>query len=257
MLLAPTEYTEDLTPVFVGNYNSGGYSNGCSGNNMICMIHSLVPGIQSGTNSEFVSPGGGPNGVGIGNPTQIFYDGSTQSYKNGYVLLKQGNVYSLELRFGEGGGVVAFEFEYDRKDQSCDPINNSPTSTCWDGFRGMDASVLVPREGSDAYDPQLIPAPAGVVGLDVKTLFYDAEQDILDYTARLVNPDGTQFLSGDIAEIGLTLNAQNGLLSGSLNAVYTDPLLLLKPRIIFTASERFTANQSATSSLPIKFNPTP
>lgn len=250
LFLAPTEYLEDLTPVVTVSY--------CVGS-MVTMTQSIAPGLNTGStcSSEFRGTPGGPTGgdygAAVGAPTSIFYEGTTESYKNGYVLLKQGNVYALELRFAEGGGAVAFEFEYDRKDQSCDPTTNSPTSGCWDGFRPIDASVLVPAEGSDAHDPQVIDAPSNVVSLDVKTLFYDAEQDILDYTARLINPDGSVYLTGDISEIGLTLNAQNGLLSGTLNAGYlaANP----RPRIVFTATERFTAAQAATSSLPIKFNP--
>ncbi len=250
LFIAPTEYVEDLTPVVTVSY--------CSGS-MVTMTQSIAPGLNTSSTcrSEFRGvPGGstgGPNGSAVGAPTQIFYEGTTASYKNGYSLLKQGNVYALELRFAEGGGQVAFEFEYDRKDQSCDSSTNSPTSGCWDGFRPLDASVLVPFEGSDAHDPQVIDAPSNVVNLDVKNLYYDAEQDVLDYTARLVNPDGTAYLSGQIAEVGLTLNAQNGLLTGTLNAGYA--AASPKPRIVFTATERFTAAQSATSSLPIKFDP--
>ncbi len=251
LFLAATEYIEDLTPVVTVSY--------CVGS-MVTMTQSIAPGLNTGStcSSEFRGTAGGPTGgdygSAVGAPTQIFFDGTTDSYKNGYSLLKQGNVYALELRFGEGGGAVAFEFEYDRKDQTCDPSTNSPTSVCWDGFKPLDASVLVPAEGTDMHNPQVITAAAlNAISLDVKTLFYDAEQDILDYTARLVNPDGTVYLTGDIGDIGLTLNAQNGLLSGTLNAGYlaANP----RPRIVFKATERFTANQSATSSLPIKFIP--
>jgi hypothetical protein len=86
-------------------------------------------------------------------------------------------------------------------------------------------------------------------------MFYDAEQDILDYTARLVNPDGTPFVgpgsTSDVSEIGLGMNAQTGMLVGTLNTNYdaANP----KPRIIFTVTERFTPTQAQTSSLPIKF----
>ncbi len=252
LFLAPTEYIEDLLPVVTVSF--------CV-SSMVTMTQSVAPGLNTGStcSSEFRGTPGGPtgnqNGAAVGAPTQIFYEGTTQSYKDGYTLLKQGNAYAFELRFAEGGGQVAFEFEFDRKDQSCDPTTNSPTSVCWDGFRPIDASVLVPAEGADAHDPQVISAAAGV-NLNVSSLFYDAEQDTLLYSARLVNPNGTAFVgpgsTSTVAEIGLTINSVTGLLVGTLNTVYTSATV--KPRVVFTATERFTANQSATSSLPIKFD---
>ncbi len=254
LFMAPTEYLEDLIPVVTVSY--------CV-SSMVTMTQSIAPGLNTTTtcSSEFRGTPGGTVGAdygsAVGAVTSIFYEGSTQSYKNGYILLKQGNVYAFELRFGEGGGSVAFEFEYDRKDQSCDPVNNLAVNpSCWDGFKPIDASVLVPFDGDDRHIPQVIPALSGV-NLNVSTLFYDAEQDSLEYTARLVNPNGTAFVgpggTSSVNEIGLSINAISGLLVGTLNAVYTSAVI--KPRVVFTATERFTAAQAATSSLPIKFDP--
>jgi VCBS repeat-containing protein len=248
LLMAPTEYVEDLTPVITSNHTGV--------QNIANSIYNNL-GDSYAANQEF-SPNSHP---AAGHNTSMFYDGPVTinqgSYRKGYLYLKQGNVYAFEIRFQEGGGAVQFSFEYDRKDITCNPTNSVTTSpgACWDGWAAIDASVLVPNDGPDAHVPQVITAPSNAVSVDVTTMFYDAEQDILDYTARLVNPDGTPFVgpgsTSDVSEIGLGMNAQTGMLVGTLNTNYdaANP----KPRIIFTVTERFTPTQAQTSSLPIKF----
>lgn len=243
LLMAPTEYVEDLAPVITSNHTGV--------NDLTASLYNIL-GDARVANQEF-SPNAHP---AAGHDTSIFYEGSVTanqgSYRKGYAYLKQGNVYAFEIRFQEGGGDVRFAFEYDRKDIDCNPTNNVTTSpgACWDGWAAIDAAVLVPQEGTDAHSPQLISAPSNVVNFDVKTLFYDAEQDTLVYTATLVNPDGSA--AGNIGSIGLTLDSLSGELTGTLNQTYIDAVA--KPRILFTATEAYTANQAATSSLPIKFD---
>lgn len=245
LLLAPTEYVEDLVPVFTTHHP--GVSN---------LINSLydITGDTHVANGEF-SPNSHRSG---GHDTSIFYEPpvvlNQGSYRKGYVYLEQGNVYALEIRFQEGGGTVQFAFEYNRKDIDCNPTNSQPSGSCWDGWKAIDASVMVPEAGSDAHTPRVISGPA--VSFDAKNLFYDAEEDALDYTARLVNADGTVFTdgpsgNGSISDIGLVLGVQNGILSGTLNATYDTH----KPRVVFKAQERHTSAHAEVESLPIKFSP--
>lgn len=247
LLLAPTEYVEDLTPIITSNHT------GVQG--LINSVYSIL-GVTPVAQGEF-SPNAHP---AAGHITSMFYEGSVTnnqgSYRNGYVYLKQGNVYAFEIRFQEGGGSVQFSFQYDRKDITCNPTNDDPTSpgTCWDGWAAIDASVLVPSAGVDAHSVQTITAPGSSISLDVKTLFYDAEYDALEYTARLVNPNGTVYGSGNINQIGINLDAYTGFLTGALNENYSSANP--KPRIIFTATE-IESNNAQTSSLPIKFEVTP
>lgn len=244
LLLAPTEYVEDLTPVITSHHT------GVQG-----LAQSLynVLGDNYHANQEF-SPNSHPAG---GHNTSIFYNGPVvidqNSYRKGYVSLRQGNVYALEIRFQEGGGDVRFSFEYDRKDETCNPSNNAPNGSCWDGWAAIDASVLVPNAGGDAHSPTVIAQSA--FPFNASELFYDAEDDALEYTAHLVNPNGTVFGTGAVEQIGLTLGSSNGLLSGSLNSTYTDLPEAQRPRIVFRAQERFTGAQASVESLAIKLQP--
>ena len=116
----------------------------------------------------------------------------------------------------------------------------------------MDASVVVPDRGvSTAHTPFVIPITGGdIVNLEARDLFYDAELDLLEYTARLVNADGTSFGTGQINSIGLGI----GLLSGTLEGTLTPGFLAIpeadRPRIVFRATERNSGNFA--ESLPIK-----
>ncbi|MCO5114655.1 MAG: Ig-like domain-containing protein, partial [Bdellovibrionaceae bacterium] len=237
--MAPTEYLEDAIDVFLANWQDTALE---------AVLQSLAPGIGSpeSRNSEFAGQGTGgsfTNYQALGYDTSLFFDmdSITQSRRDGYVHLRQGNVYAFEMRFGEGGGGVHFEFEYNYKEPSCDPtnsdMNNEGQGPCWDGWKALDASVVVPERGSSAYDPQVIGGLGGV-SYNASRLFYDPESDALVYSARLVNADGTLYTlgasgTGQLSDIGLTISAQNGILSGTLTNFTTH-----RPRIIFTATER-------------------
>ncbi|MCO5114654.1 MAG: hypothetical protein M9899_10845 [Bdellovibrionaceae bacterium] len=230
--MAPTEYQEDLLPVFTANHANGVMVT------MMASLYSTLGGQSPSSGNEFATT---PN---AGHPTQIFFGSDQTSYQHGYVLLKQGNVYVIEIRFAEGGGVVAFDFEYSRKDQG--------TNT-WDDWKAIDASVVVPSEGGDRHDPMIIVGSS--LPFDAKALFYDAEDDALEYTARLVNPNGTQYGSGAVEQIGLSMGSSSGMLSGTLNSTYTSLPEAQRPRVIFKAKERFTSAEAEVESLAIKLQP--
>lgn len=238
--IAPTEYYDDTQKLFVANWQDA---------SMEAVLRSLINyptedfGSTAARNSEFAGTGSGTsltNYRAIPYNTELFFNlnGITTDYSPGYIYLKQGNVYAFEMRFGEGGGGVHFDFEYNRKDVG--------TST-WDGWTPMDASVVVPDRGPNAYTPFEIEVGGGnAVSFDAKTLFYDAEMDVLEYSARLVNLDGTSYGDGTIGQIGLSINLLTGMLTGNLNAYSGDP------RIVIKAKERRSGGNE-TESLPIRF----
>lgn len=250
--IAPTEYAEDNTEIFIANW---------ADDNLEQALRSLINyptddlGSTAARNSEFAGSGSGTsltNYRAIPYDTNIFYDlngiPSTSNYNNnyskGYMYMTQGNIYAFEMRFGEGGGSVVFDFEFDRKD-----LNGST----WDGWRTMDASVVVPNRGvTTSHTPFLLPVGAlNAVNFETKDLFYDAELDLLEYSARLVNADGTVYGTGSIGQIGLSIGLLSGILEGNLNGTYTSLAEHLKPRIVFRATERFGG--SLAESLPVKF----
>lgn len=245
LLMAPTEYVEDLMPVITSNHTGV--------NNLTASLYNIL-GDARVANQEF-SPNNHP---AAGHDTSIFYKelyeapaiplANQGSYRKGYTYLKQGNVYAFEIRFQEGAGDVRFAFEYNRKDLNCDPNNASPTGSCWDGWAAMDTSILVPSDGDSAHTPLVIPVASNVVSFNASTLFYDAELDVLDYTARLVTPNGDVYNDGSIAQIGLSIN----LLSGQLTGTLANMPAQNKPRIVIKAKERRFGGQE-TESLPIKF----
>lgn len=239
--VAPTEYYEDTQKLFIANWVDA---------DMEAALRSLINyptedfASTAARNSEFAGTGTGTsltNYRAIPYDTKLFYDlsGITTDYSDGYIYLKQGNVYAFEMRFGEGGGGVHFDFEY----------NYKALGGAWTGWTPMDASVVVPDRGPNAHTPFTITATGGAVNFNASELFYDAEMDVLEYTARLVNADGTAF-GHSIEDIGLSLNLLTGQLSGTLAGPYTSASE--KPRIVIKAKERRTGG-SETESLPIKF----
>lgn len=244
LLLAPSEYVEDLTPVITSHHTG---------------VQNLADSLYQALNDNYVangefSPNSHPAG---GHDTSVFYNGPVvndqNSYRKGYVYLKQGNVYALEIRFQEGGGDVQFSFEYDRKDADCNPTNSSPEGSCWDGWAAIDASVLVPTDGTDAHEPAVINS----FPFDMSKLFYDPEDDAIEYTARLVNPDGSLY-SNDISDIGLSIGTSAGnrhLLDGALNQDFLDIPESDRPRIVIKAKEVAKTESDAVESLPIKLQP--
>jgi hypothetical protein len=250
--IAPTEYHEDTTRIFLANWVDG---------NLETALRSLINyptedlGSSAAQNSEFAGSGTGTsltNYRAIPYDTNIFFDlngiPSASNYNNnytkGYMYMTQGNVYAFEMRFGEGGGAVVFNFEFNRKDLD---------SSTWDGWAAMDASVVVPDRGlTTAHSPFLLPIGGGnIINFESKDLFYDAELDLLEYSARLVNSDGTIFGTGKIADIGLNIGLLSGTLGGTLNATFTSLPAESKPRVVFRATERFGG--AFAESLPIKF----
>lgn len=250
--IAPTEYHEDTTKIFIANWQDA---------QLEASLRSLINyptedlGSTAARNSEFAGSGTGTsltNYRAIPYDTNIFFDlngipsanNYNSNYTKGYMYMTQGNVYAFEMRFGEGGGAVFFDFEFNRRD--LDGSN-------WDGWRTLDASVVVPDRGlTTAHTPFVIPIGVGnSVNLEAKELFYDAELDLLEYSARLVNLDGTTFGTGQISEIGLNIGLLSGTLAGTLNSNYTSIVSVKnRPRIVFRATERFGG--SIAESLPIK-----
>jgi hypothetical protein len=148
----------------------------------------------------------------------------------------------------EGGGSVAFDFEFDYRPLGA--ANWTPNN-----WRPIDAVTVVPFNGTEAHTPRVISSQPSVA-YDASDLFYDAEQDILEYAVEMVNADGTPYLgpggTSNVSEIGLNFSSSTGLLSGTLNSVYDNAVT--KPRVRFRATERFTPAQQSVQSLVIKFN---
>ncbi len=249
--IAPTEYAEDTTRIFLANWQDA---------RVETILRSLIDfptedlGSTAARNSEFAGSGTGTsltNYRAIPYDTNIFYDlngipnanNYNNNYTKGYMFMTQGNVYAFEMRFGEGGGGVFFEFQFDRRD-----LNGS----VWDGWKPMDASVVVPDRGvSTAHTPFVIPITGlDQVVLEARDLFYDAELDLLEYSARLVNADGSVYSTGQIIEIGLSIGLLNGSLSGTLTPEFLALPTAERPRIVFRATERNSGNFA--ESLPIK-----
>jgi len=242
LLISPSEYVTDLQRVITGTIDTLKMRN--------VMIDSLVysdalglgiTSLSSVTNSEFF-----PNSWGSGHDTSRFFQGGILGYTPGYVHLNQGNAYAFQVRFMEGGGAVAFDFEFDYKPDA---------AGSWDGWRPVDAAVLIPNNGADSYSEREVPS-MGSVDFEGSSLFYDAEQDILEYSARLVLPDGTDFIgpgsTSDLSEIGLSVSSTTGQVTGALNLAYTGASI--KPRLLMTATEKFTVLNRSSSALSIKFN---
>lgn len=237
LLVSPSEYLEDMQRVITGTIDTANMRN--------IMLDSLVYADPLGLNpkngNEFF-----PNSFGSGHDTSRFFLGGVLGYQAGYTYLEEGNMYAYQVRFMEGGGNVAFDFEFDYKPDD---------AGAWEGWRPLDAAAMVPNSGSDGYSPRVI-AGASSVNFDGGALFYDAEQDVLDYSAKLVLPDGSDFVgpgsTSDVSEIGLIINPVTGTLTGDLNSTYTGAST--KPRIQFMAAEKFTTEQNSTSSIPVKID---
>lgn len=250
--IAPTEYAEDTTRIFIANWQDAQLEQS---------LQSLINdpnqnlGSTEARNSEFAGSGTGTsltNYRAIPYDTNIFFDLNNipsandynGNYTKGYMYMTQGNVYAFEMRFGEGGGGVDFEFQFDRRDLD---------GSAWDGWKPMDASVVVPDRGgaNRAHAPFTISIGGGnVVNFPAQELFYDAELDLLEFTARLVNADGTTFGTGSINDINLNIGLLSGTLGGTLNSTYLTLPEEDRPRIVFRATERNSGNFA--ESLPIK-----
>jgi VCBS repeat-containing protein len=251
LLISPSEYFSDLEKIISGTIDTASMrrvmadtvrDQGAS----VGVLATYDLGSDEITNCRgtefFVGQAcGGPH------DTSRFFQDGRAGYQHGYVYLEKGNVYATQVRFMEGGGSVAFDFEYDYKASDSSP---------WEGWKAIDASVVIPKEGADAYSNRLISA-SGSVNFDSSNLFYDSEQDILEYSARLVLPDGSAFVgpgqTSDVSEIGLSINITSGLLTGSLNSVYANAPV--KPRIEFKATEKFSSVEKSATSLAIKLAP--
>lgn len=187
-----------------------------------------------------------PNSCGGPYDTSRFFIGSVPGYEHGLVYLTKGNAYAIQIRFMEGGGARKFDFEYDYRETA---------TSSWFGWKPIDASIVIPAKGTDAYSSRKIAATAAV-NFDASQIFYDAEQDILEYSAKLVLPDGSDFIgpgnTSDVSEVGLTFNIVSGQLSGSLNTVYDQAGV--KPRVQFKAKEKFSSTLKEVKSLAIKFD---
>jgi hypothetical protein len=202
----------------------------------------IVSGTQFGN-------GGSPAARAFGFDTSPFFDGSfnANDSTDGYIYLEKGNVHYFEIKFAEQGGAAVWSFEFDRRDKGSDPVSG------WDGWKPLASSQMVPTDGADAYTPNVVPAMGGVI-YDASVLFYDAEQDTMSYSAKLVNADGTAFsgpVSGtdQVSELGLSLNTATGLLTGTLDlGNYSTE------RIVFSATDPGGSAQTATG-LMIKFDP--
>ncbi len=243
LLVSPSEYVSDLQRVISGTINTSSMRS--------IMVDSLVyadpVGLNITTTSSSTDTEFFPVSWGGGHDTSRFFQGGILGYQQGYIYLTEGNLYAYQVRFMEGGGSVAFNFEFDYKSDSVG---------VWEGWRPVDASTLVPKDGADAYTERSIPA-MGSVNYDASSLFYDAEQDILEYSAKLVLPDGSDFVgpgsTSDLVEIGLNINTSTGLITGALNATYTGAGT--KPRVQVTSTEKFTADNKAATALAIKLDP--
>lgn len=270
LLLAPSEYESDLVPVVTGSLNNStvrqlaqsvdtGSDNtadwGCSGSQLNAMVAGAgstfsrydysIYGDDPKCTSEFF-----PGNFGAGHNTQAFYQDiddpnsniyepdytAANDYKDGWVYLRQGNLYAMQIRFAEGGGGKSFLFSYDYK-----PVGASTFPGTW---RNLDAVSLIPIEGSEAHSSTVVTVSSGIVNFYASQLFYDVEFDILEYGARLVNPNGTPSAS-TLADINLVLNESSGQLSGAID----NPTNL---RVVFSATDP-DGSGDVIEYLPLKF----
>lgn len=177
------------------------------------------------------------NDTYLHNTASFFPGGSGHAqYQNGDVYLTAGNIYYLEIRYGEGGGGQAFEFGVDRK-------NFDGTGST--GVQDLLASQMLPYSGTDRYQTRQI---CSGQSYDASELFNDPEGDTLTFSARLVNADGSR-ISGSASlpsYVGLSVNATTGVISGTANG------LLTTQKIVFRAKDPAGSNRwSETSPLVI------
>ena len=207
----------------------------------------LNPQVDSSTN-EFFPQQSGVGAYGSGHDTQIFFAGGIQGYQPGYIYLKEGNVYSFQIRFMEGGGSQRFDFEFDYRE------DGSGSGSWEDNWRSIDGIVSVPSSGPESHEALYV-SSVPFVAFNSNELFYDSEFDVLEYAAEIVKADGSAFMgpggTSDVSELGLSFNTSTGLLSGALNSFFDNSAM--KPRIKFSATERFTPDQQSVESLVIKF----
>lgn len=270
LLLAPSEYESDLAPVVTGSLDNStvrqlgrsvdtGVDNtsdwDCDSSQLSSMVSSAgsvfrrydysIYGDDPKCDNEFF-----PGNFGGGHNTQAFYQdiddpssnifepnySAANDYKDGWVYLRQGNLYAMQIRFAEGGGEKSFLFSYDYK---------SVGATSFPGnWKNLDAVSLIPIEGSEAHESTVVSVDSGDVDFYASTLFYDVEFDILEYGARLVNPDGTPS-TVTLADINLVLNQTTGQLSGTIN----NPDNL---RVVFSATDP-AGSSDTVEYLPLKF----
>lgn len=270
LLIAPSEYESDLLPVITGSLKNSTVrqvagttdtgvdpsSNwGCSGSELNSMISGSgsafsfydfsIYGSTPGCGSEFF-----PGNFGGGHSTSSFYSDidnpnssafqpdyvQANDYKDGWVFLKQGNLYAMQIRFAEGGGGKSFLFSFDYKELGAPTFSNN--------WRDLDAVSLIPIEGAEAYTAITVPVTGGEVSFFASQLFYDVEFDVLEYNARLVNPDGTTN-SSSLSDIGLVLNSVTGLLNGTIS----NPQNL---RVVLSAKDP-SGSDTSVEYLPLKF----
>lgn len=141
-------------------------------------------------------------------------------YAHGDVYLVAGNIYYLEIRYGEGGGAANFGFGIARRD--FDGQNQS-------GATNLLASTMLPYSGSDAYVSR---QACGGSTYDASTLFSDAEGDDLIYSAYLVTSGGSAIAgtAGTLAHLGLSLDETTGILTGTPNGNYTDQKIVFRAK---------------------------
>jgi len=248
LLVSPNEYPSDLVNVITGTIDTGSMrSVTAESTNSGAFFLGLSAQVDGPANEFF--PGTIGNAYGSGHDTSIFFNGGIVGYQPGYTYLLEGNVYAFQIRFMEGGGSRRFDFEFDYRE------DGGPSGSWEDNWSPIDGVVSVPFAGSQAHSPLVITSTP-FVAFNSNEIFYDAELDVLEYSVKMVNADGSDYLgpggTTSVSEIGLSFNTATGLLSGSLNSVYTSASN--KPRLKFTATERFTPGQQSVDSLVIKFD---
>ena len=248
LLVSTGEYSSELVNVITGTIDTTSMRDITqesinSGSNFL----GLNPEVDSATNEFFPQQSGG-GAFGSGHNTQIFFAGGVSGYKPGYIYLKEGNVYSFQIRFMEGGGQQRFDFEFDYR------ADGSGSGSWENNWSSIDGIVTVPSSGSESHEALFV-GGLPFVAFNSNELFYDSEFDVLEYAAEIVNADGSAFMghggTSDVSELGLSFNTSTGLLSGTLNSFYVNSAV--KPRIKFSATERFTPGQQSVESLVIKF----
>lgn len=248
LLVSTSEYATELQNIITGTIDTSKMRDVTEDSmNSGADFLGLSPQV-SGAGNEFF-PGTTGVALGSGHDTEIFFGGGVLGYQPGYVYLEKGNVYTFQIRFMEGGGSQRFDFQFDYRE------DGSPAGSWEDNWRPIDAIVTVPFSGTEGYSPVIVNSDP-FVAFDSNELFYDAELDVLEYSVGMVNVDGTPYLgpggTSNVSEIGLSFNSSTGLLSGSLNSVYENASV--KPRVQFTATEKFTAGEQSVKSLVIKFS---